>query len=130
VKQFIDPDNTVEDSIAEIHRQDGFAAACHPRRRDPANGEVSAESCCHWQNHERYAALVDAWEVANRDDLFNAVGLKKDNYIANGDFHTPNLLFSWETLIQCPKNTPALKQAVRDNTGISLYLCRDHCTGR
>jgi hypothetical protein len=29
-----------------------------------------------WEG-KRYASLFDAWEVANRDDLFNAVGLKK-----------------------------------------------------
>jgi 3',5'-nucleoside bisphosphate phosphatase len=82
-----------------------------------------------WQDHERYAVLFDVWEVANRDDLFNAVGLKKYNYIANGDFHTPNHLFSWKTLIHCPKNTQAIEQAGRDNTRVSLYLFRDHCNG-
>jgi predicted metal-dependent phosphoesterase TrpH len=127
VKQYIDPDNTVEDIIAEIHRQDGIAVACHPHRREPSNGEVVPGSRYLWQHHERYASLFDAWEVANRDDLFNAVGLKKYNYIANGDFHTPNHLFSWKTLLQCPKNTQAIKQAVRDNTRVSLYLFRDHC---
>jgi hypothetical protein len=39
--------------------------------------------------------MFDAWEVANRDDLFNVVGLKKFNYIANSDFHSPRHLRVW-----------------------------------
>ncbi|MFZ5453605.1 MAG: PHP domain-containing protein [Thermodesulfobacteriota bacterium] len=126
VKRYVDPDNTVEGIIEEVHRQGGIAIACHPHRREPGSEEVSPGSRYLWQNHERYASLFDAWEVANRDDLFNAVGLKKYNYIANGDFHTRNHLYSWKTLIECPKNIEAIKQAVRDNTRISLYLFREN----
>lgn len=42
----------------------------------------------------RLAAMFDAWEVANRDDLFNVVELKKFNYIANSDFHEKRHLLS------------------------------------
>ena len=126
IKRYIDPDDTVEGIIKEIHRQGGIAIACHPHRRDPESGDVVAGSQYLWQNHERYASLFDAWEVANRDDLFNAVGLKKYNYVANGDFHRRNHLYSWKTMIKCAKNTEAIKQAVRDNTRISLYLFREN----
>jgi 3',5'-nucleoside bisphosphate phosphatase len=127
VKAYIDPDNTVEGIIAEIHRQDGIAVACHPHHRDPSNGEEVQASRYLWQHHERYATLFDALGSGQSDGLFNAVGLKKYNYIANGDFHTPNQLFSWKTLLECPKNIQAIKQAIRDNTRVSLYLFRDHC---
>ena len=126
VKRYVDPDNTVEGIIDEVQRQGGIAIACHPHRREPANGDGVAGSRYLWQRHEQYASLFDAWEVANRDDLFNAVGLKKYNYIANGDFHTRNHLYSWKTLIECPKNTEAIKQAIRDNTKVSLYLFREN----
>ncbi len=129
VKRYIDPDNPAEDIIEEIHRQGGIAIACHPHRRDPGSGEVDPGSRYLWQHHERYASLFDAWEVANRDDLFNAVGLKKYNYIANGDFHVRDHLFSWKTLIECPKNPQAIKQAVSINTRVSLYLFRDNQVG-
>ena len=126
IKRYVDPDDTVEGIIDQIHRQGGIAIACHPHRREPGSGEVDASSRYLWQNYERYASLFDAWEVANRDDLFNAVGLKKYNYIANGDFHVARHLYSWKTLIECSKNTEAIKQAVRDNTRISLYLFREN----
>ncbi len=129
VKRYIDPDHPVEDIIEEIHRQGGIAIACHPHRREPGSDEVDPGSRYLWQHHERYASLFDAWEVANRDDLFNAVGLKKYNYIANGDFHVRDHLFSWKTLIECPKNPQAIKQAVSSNTRVSLYLFRDNQAG-
>jgi 3',5'-nucleoside bisphosphate phosphatase len=129
IKRYIDPDNSVEGIIEQIHNQGGIAIACHPHRREPQNGLLDPGSRFLWQHHEQYAALFDAWEVANRDDLFNAVGLKKYNYIANGDFHTRNHLYSWKTLVECPKNTQAIKQAIRDNVRIALYLFRDNQKG-
>jgi hypothetical protein len=63
--------------------------------------------------------------VANRDDLFNVIGLKKFNYIANSDFHEPRHLYSWKTLIRCEKNTEAIKAGIRRNSGISIYLFRE-----
>lgn len=77
-----------------------------------------------WKNHERLATMFDAWEVANRDDLFNVVGLKKFNYIANSDFHEERHLLSWKTLLRCEKNIEAVKEAIRNNDRVSLFLYR------
>jgi hypothetical protein len=62
--------------------------------------------------------------VANRDDLFNVVGLKKFNYIANSDFHSPRHLYSWKTLLRCEKNVEAIKAATGSNHGLAIYLFR------
>lgn len=122
VKSFICPDGSVPAVVAEIHRQGGIAVACHPFERNHTVGQQSSHL---WLNHETYAPLFDAWEVANRDDLFNVVGLKKFNYIANSDFHQPRHLYSWKTLLRCPKNVEAIKSAVRTNTGVAVYLYRE-----
>jgi hypothetical protein len=45
------------------------------------------------------------------------------------DFHTRNHLYSWKTLVECPKNTQAIKQAIRDNVRIALYLLCDKQKG-
>jgi hypothetical protein len=78
-----------------------------------------------WKHHETFKALFDAWEVANRDDLFNVVGLKKFNYIANSDFHEKRHLYSWKTIIGCAKNGEAVKSAIRRNEAVSIYLFRE-----
>ncbi len=121
IKRYIDPNLGVENIIQEIHNQGGITVACHPSRR----GHIEELQSRHlWDNHDKYAGLFDAWEVANRDDLFNVVGLKKFNYIANSDFHRPRHLYSWKTLLRCEKNPEAIKQAIKENKFVSIYLFR------
>jgi len=121
IKAFIDPDQSVETIIDQIHTQGAIAVACHPANRSDAEEQ---QSIFLWENHTKFAHLFDAWEVANRDDLFNVVGLKKFNYIANSDFHELRHLYSWKTLLLCKKNPEAIKSAIRENHGVSIYLFR------
>ena len=121
IKDYIQPDASVERIVSQIHNQGGIAVVPHPHRR-AADG--SQEIMYIWNNQMRFVNLFDAWEVANRDDLFNVVGLKKFNYIANSDFHKPRHLFSWKTLLLCDKNPEAVKAVIRDNSGVSIYLFR------
>ncbi len=121
IKEYISPDLPVEEIIEKIRQQQGISVACHPYVRNHSGEEPSAHL---WKNHERLAAMFDAWEVANRDDLFNVVGLKKFNYIANSDFHEERHLLSWKTLLRCDKNIEAVKEAIRNNDRVSLFLYR------
>ena len=121
IKEYISPDLGVEEIIGEIRRQGAISVACHPYVRNHS-GDSPSEFL--WENHERFAQMFDAWEVANRDDLFNVVGLKKFNYIANSDFHEPKHLRSWKTLLRCEKNVESVKEAIRKNDRVSLFLYR------
>lgn len=121
IKAYISPDMTVEEIIACIRRQQGISVACHPYIRNHSGDDPSFHL---WENHERFVTMFDAWEVANRDDLFNVVGLKKFNYIANSDFHEERHLHSWKTLLQCEKNVESVKAAIRNNDRVSLFLYR------
>ncbi|MBD3379619.1 MAG: phosphotransferase [Candidatus Omnitrophica bacterium] len=122
IKEYIDPNDSVLNIIDEIHAQSGIAVACHPHRKD---SEEEMPFMHLWDNHEKYAAAFDAWEVANRDDLFNVVGLKKFNYLAGSDFHEERHVYSWKSLIRSEKNTEAVKEAISLNENVSLYLLRN-----
>lgn len=74
IKEYISPDFPVEEIVEYIRRQQGVSMACHPYIRNHSGDDPSFYL---WENHERLVTLFDAWEVANRDDLFNVVGLKK-----------------------------------------------------
>jgi len=50
--------------------------------------------------------------------------LKKFNYIASSDFHEKRHLHSWKTLLQCEKNVESVKDAIRKNDRVSLFLYR------
>lgn len=121
IKEYIDPNQSVEVLIEKIHDQSALAIACHPHNKD-SEGVMPFVHL--WDNREKYAQLFDAWEVANRDDLFNVVGLKKFNYIANSDFHESRHVYSWKSLIKAEKNREAIKEAIRINKDIALYLYR------
>jgi predicted metal-dependent phosphoesterase TrpH len=123
IKEYIDPGLPVEEIVTSIHEQGGIAVAPHPHR-----GAVdgTGQLMYLWDNHERFVHLFDAWEVANRDDLFNVVGLKKFNYVANSDFHEQRHVYSWKTLLHCEKNTEAVKAAIRENKHVSIYLFREN----
>jgi predicted metal-dependent phosphoesterase TrpH len=121
IKEYIDPDLSVEEIIDEIQDQGGISVACHPYIRGHSGNQPSEYL---WKNHDRFSKLFDAWEVGNRDDLFDVIGLKKFNYIANSDFHEYRHIYSWKTLLHCEKNPEAVKETIRKNVGVSIYLYR------
>jgi len=122
----IDPGLSVTQTIAEIHGQGALAIASRPHEVKTRWGK---NTLYFWENIDRYAPLLDAWEVANRDDLFNPIGLKRLPFVANSDFHKPKHIFSWKTVLFCEKDPEAIKQCIRVNRDVSITLYRDHRIG-
>src|SRR5262249_40548971 len=77
-----------------------------------------------WEHQEKFAAVIDAWEIANRNNLFTPVGLRRLPFLANSDFHKPKHIYSWKTLLNCEKDAEAIKDCVRRNERISIMLYR------
>ncbi|HDH86631.1 MAG TPA: phosphotransferase, partial [Desulfobacteraceae bacterium] len=78
IKKTIDANLSAKEVIEEIHRQEGLAIACHPYYKisELQNRQKIEETTLYlWENRERYLDVIDAWEIANRDDLFSMVGL-------------------------------------------------------
>jgi hypothetical protein len=57
--------------------------------------------------------LVDRWELFNRYDLFGWVAERGLPAVANGDFHRPEHLHGWKTLLPCAKNAEAVVEYLR-----------------
>jgi 3',5'-nucleoside bisphosphate phosphatase len=110
-----------EEIFLEAKRQKALIIACHPHHMS----NLSRDTLFLWSNREKYARHIDAWEIANRDDVFNVISLKKYPYIANSDFHRPRHLYSWKTLLNCEKSTDSVKQCIRHNKGVALTLFRN-----
>jgi len=126
LKEPIDPGLSITQTIAEIHAQGALAIASHPHEFKTHWGK---NTLYFWENIHQYAPLLDAWEVANRDDLFNPIGLKRLPFVANSDFHKPKHIFSWKTVLFCEKDPEAVKQCIRVNRDVSITLYRDHKIG-
>jgi processive 1,2-diacylglycerol beta-glucosyltransferase len=118
----IDPSLEIPGLIAQIHAQGGLAVASHPH---VMKSEWGKNTLYFWENQEQYAPLLDAWEIANRNNIFNDIGLKRLPFIANSDFHKPKHIYSWKTLIYCAKNAGAIKDCIRRNEHVAITLYRD-----
>ena len=122
LKSPIDCSLEIPELIEKIHEQGGLAVASHPHIM---KSEWGKNTLYLWENQEKFAPLLDAWEIANRNNIFNDIGLKRLPFIANSDFHKPKHIYSWKTLIHCEKDCEAIKDCVRRNEHVAITLYRD-----
>ncbi len=122
IKEFIPACMDYEDIFLEAKRQNALTVACHPHHTPDI---LNKDTLFLWNNRDKYAKYIDAWEIANRDDVFNVISLKKYPYVANSDFHTARHLYSWKTLLNCEKEVEAVKQCIRHNRGVAITLFRN-----
>ena len=122
IKEFIPACWSYEKIFLEAKSQKALIIACHPHH---SSEMATRDTLFLWNNREKYAKYIDAWEIANRDDVFNVISLKKYPYIANSDFHRVRHLYSWKTLLNCEKNTESIKQCIRHNKGVAITLFRN-----
>jgi processive 1,2-diacylglycerol beta-glucosyltransferase len=122
LKAPINPGLDLPPTIAEIHAQGALAVASHPHIM---KSEWGKNTLYLWENQEIFAPLIDAWEIANRNNIFTPVGLKRLAFLANSDFHKPKHIYSWKTLLNCAKEPEAIKECIRKNEQLSITLYRD-----
>ena len=122
IKEFIPACMSYEKIFLEAKEQNALIIACHPHHTSEI---TNRDTLFLWNNREKYAKYIDAWEIANRDDVFNVISLKKYPYIANSDFHRPRHIYSWKTLLNCEKNIDSVKQCIRHNKGVAITLFRN-----
>ncbi len=121
IKEFIPACWSYEMIFLEAKEQDALIVACHPHHTT----DIARDTLFLWNNRDKYAKYIDAWEIANRDDVFNVISLKKYPYIANSDFHKTRHLYSWKTLLNCEKNIESVKNCIRHNKGVAITLFRN-----
>jgi processive 1,2-diacylglycerol beta-glucosyltransferase len=122
LKAPISPALDLPETIAQIHAQGGLAVASHPH---VMKSEWGKNTLYLWENQEIFAPVIDAWEIANRNNIFTPVGLKRLAFIANSDLHKPKHIYSWKTLLWCAKDPDAIKECIRRNQDVSITLYRD-----
>lgn len=121
LKEPISPRLDLLRTIERIHEQGALAVASHPHIM---KSEWAKDTLYLWENQDRFAPVIDAWEIANRNNLFAAVSLKRLPFLANSDFHKPKHIYSWKTLLHCEKDAESIKECIRRNEQISITLYR------
>jgi UDP-N-acetylglucosamine:LPS N-acetylglucosamine transferase/predicted metal-dependent phosphoesterase TrpH len=122
LKTPIDPALDLPETIAQIHAQGGLAVASHPHLM---KSEWGKNTLYLWENQDTFSPLIDAWEIANRNNIFTPVGLKRLAFVANSDFHKPKHIYSWKTLLRCEKDAEAIKRCIRENEHVAITLYRE-----
>jgi 3',5'-nucleoside bisphosphate phosphatase len=97
----------------ERARVEGAAlVAAHPFRA--RRGAVPSRVTMRFSREWRVArAAVDRWELFNRYDLFGWVAERGLAAVASGDFHRPEHLYGWKTLLPCAKDEAAVVAYLR-----------------
>ena len=130
LKKAVNPNQNAEGVIEEIHRQGGLAIASHPHLKlsyfmQEDNISIRRHPLHLWKHRERYSQKLDAWEIANGEDLFTAVSLEHLPFVANSDFHERHHLTSWKSLIHAEKEKEALKQSILQRK-LSLFFFNEN----
>jgi signal transduction histidine kinase/predicted metal-dependent phosphoesterase TrpH len=126
LKDAINPNQSAERVIEEIHRQGGIAIASHPPLKlsyflQGDKNSIERHPLHLWKYRERYADKIDAWEIANREDIFGEVSLERFPYLANSDFHERHHLTSWKSLIYAEKERESIKKAILEKK-VALFF--------
>jgi len=116
VDEFISADGTVEEMLGRAQRQGRIVVACHPHEQS----DWFSNTFYLWNRREEVADLVDLWEVACRWDLFPPVARARFPYVGNSDFHKPEHLYAWKTLVPARKNEEAVMRKLKEGRGLAV----------
>jgi hypothetical protein len=116
IDEFISADGTVEDMLVRAKERAKVVVACHPNEMS----DWYANTFYLWKRRIEVAELIDLWEVACRWDLFTQVSRARLRYIGNSDFHKPEHLYAWKTLLPCEKNERSILDTLKNGHGLAL----------
>jgi hypothetical protein len=114
LRTFVGVENGLEEALRAARAQGAALVAAHPYLPDDV--ATSARSTAAFAAEpRRWAPLVDRFELFNRDTLFSWVSESGLPSIATGDFHIPEHLATWKTMLPCAKNEGAVIDYLRSS---------------
>jgi predicted metal-dependent phosphoesterase TrpH len=112
---FVGVDDGLDLALAQAREAGAALIAAHPYSQE-AGGDSPARATtrfsCDW--HE-LVPHIDRWELFNRYELFGWVAERGLPAVANGDFHRPEHLHGWKTLLPCSKSEEAVIDYLRSS---------------
>lgn len=118
---------SVDDGIAEAMRtaaQAGAAIiAAHPFDDEPC--EFESRRTRRFAVDPQLRSLVHRFELFNRTTLFSWVAREGLPVVASGDFHRPEHLAGWKTLLPCAKEREAVVGYLRSARPVYLTRVED-----
>jgi predicted metal-dependent phosphoesterase TrpH len=112
LRRFVSVDDGLDAALERARGEGAALIAAHPFSAESTSipGRLTLRFAREWRRYER---LVDRFELFNRHDLFGWVAERGLAAVANGDFHRPDHLFGWKTLLPCAKDERAVVDYLR-----------------
>ncbi len=112
LSSFVGVEEGLEPALRAARAQGAALIAAHPYPLAEAR-RASRNTAAFATEPERWAPLVDRFELFNRDTLFHWVADACLPAVACGDFHVPAHLATWKTLLPCAKEATAVVEYLR-----------------
>jgi hypothetical protein len=114
LRTFVSVDDGLEAAMRAARAAGAAIVAAHPHGRhdDPHPARTTRFFSRNW---ERLEGLVDRYELVNRAQTFGWVACAGLPGIATGDFHRPEHLETWKTLLPCAKTERAVVDFLRSD---------------
>lgn len=121
--QFVSVDDGIDGAIEMARRAGAAIIAAHPFDDEPCEFESRRTRRFAVDPHLR--SLVHRFELFNRTTLFGWVAREGLPVVANGDFHRPEHLAGWKTLLPCEKDAEAVVAYLRSARPVYLTRVED-----
>jgi predicted metal-dependent phosphoesterase TrpH len=112
LRSFVGLGAGLEQALRAARAQGAALVAAHPYSLEDAGLAVRA-TAAFASDPERWAPLVDRFELFNRTTLFSWVAEAGLPVVATGDFHVPEHLATWKTMLPCAKDEEAVVDYLR-----------------
>jgi len=121
-RTFVGVDAGLDCALADARERGAALIAAHPYQQE-SGGHSPARATTRFSHEWRKLQPdVDRWELFNRYELFGWVAEHGLPAVANGDFHQPEHLYGWKTLLPCSKSEEAVVEYLRSTR--PAYLTR------
>jgi hypothetical protein len=119
LERFLPLDRTLEDVLADARAAGAALIGAHPYPPGTLDGahRRTGRLAADWSS---LRPLVDRLELFNRHELFAWVADERLPAVATGDFHEPEHLATWKTMLPCAKSRRAVVDYLR--SGLPAYL--------
>jgi hypothetical protein len=109
----------IETAMATARDAGAAIVGAHPSGPD---GAPPGGTRRFWRELDRFAGLVDRWELINGHTAFPWVAESRLPVVATGDFHRPEHLGTWKTLLPCEQDEHAIVEYLRSPAHVQLTV--------
>jgi predicted metal-dependent phosphoesterase TrpH len=115
VRDFIGLDAGLDAALVRAREAGAALIAAHPYLGLDGEGAAVRPTQRFSRDWRELTELIDRWELFNRRELFAWVAEQGLPAVANGDFHQPEHLQGWKTLLPCAKREDAVVEYLRSS---------------